>query len=144
MNFNPFPGNGSVMHSLMKTSCVKALLEGVGGIPLQSFIFVNNLVVRSLLVALLFFGVSAVVAQEADPPAEVVPSPLQTGGPFGAVDVKTFGQPPKVYHPETWFHFIGGNVAREGVNADISAIAKSGISGIQFFHGLHRDVGCWG
>ena len=37
--------------------------------------------------------------------------------------------------PETWFHIIDGNVSREGLAADIKAIAESGISGIQFFHG---------
>ena len=37
--------------------------------------------------------------------------------------------------PETWFHFIGGNVSKEGVAADIKAIADAGIGGIQLFHG---------
>ena len=37
--------------------------------------------------------------------------------------------------PETWFHIIDGNVTREGLSADIAAIADAGISGIQFFHG---------
>jgi len=37
--------------------------------------------------------------------------------------------------PETWFHVIGGNASKEGVAADIAAIADAGISGIQFFHG---------
>ncbi|MCG6191506.1 glycosyl hydrolase, partial [Maribellus maritimus] len=41
----------------------------------------------------------------------------------------------KIYHPETWFHFIGGNVAKEGITADLEAIAGAGISGIQLFHG---------
>ena len=36
--------------------------------------------------------------------------------------------------PETWFHIIDGNVTREGLSADIAAIADAGISGIQFFH----------
>lgn len=37
--------------------------------------------------------------------------------------------------PETWFHVIGGNASKEGMAADIAAIADAGISGIQFFHG---------
>ena len=37
--------------------------------------------------------------------------------------------------PETWFHVIGGNASKEGIAADIAAIAEAGIGGIQFFHG---------
>ena len=46
-----------------------------------------------------------------------------------------FKSPSKNHYPETWFHFIGGNVSKEGISADLEAIAKSGISGIQLFHG---------
>ena len=55
--------------------------------------------------------------------------------PFGARDVTHFQDPPREYRPETWFHFIGDNVSREGVEADLSAIAEAGISGVQWFHG---------
>ena len=44
-------------------------------------------------------------------------------------------QPGKVFYPETWFHFIGGNISREGIDADLQAIADAGISGVQWFHG---------
>ena len=37
--------------------------------------------------------------------------------------------------PETWFHIIDGNASKEGIAADIAAIAEAGIGGIQFFHG---------
>lgn len=46
-----------------------------------------------------------------------------------------FLHPEKRHYPETWFHFIGGNVSKEGITADLEAIAESGISGIQLFHG---------
>ncbi|MBQ9432287.1 MAG: hypothetical protein IJU44_12135 [Kiritimatiellae bacterium] len=46
-----------------------------------------------------------------------------------------FKNPPKDQHPETWFHFIGGNVAEKGIVADLDAISSAGISGVQFFHG---------
>ena len=39
------------------------------------------------------------------------------------------------YAPETWFHIIDGNASKEGLAADIQAIAEAGIGGIQFFHG---------
>ncbi len=48
---------------------------------------------------------------------------------------KTFKNPDKTYYPETWFHFIGGNVSKEGITADLEAIAEAGFSGIQLFHG---------
>ena len=56
----------------------------------------------------------------------------------GAADVPTedaFRSPAREMRPETWFHFIGGNVAKGGITADLEAIADAGISGIQLFHG---------
>jgi len=65
----------------------------------------------------------------------VVPSAAELNRPFGPQDTKAFINPPKIYHPETWFHFIGGNVSKAGITADLEAIANAGISGIQVFHG---------
>ena len=64
-----------------------------------------------------------------------IPSEQELIRPFGKHDEAVFLSPPKVYHPETWFHFIGGNVAFEGITADLEAIAGAGISGVQLFHG---------
>ncbi|MDR1817001.1 MAG: hypothetical protein LBR07_02245, partial [Puniceicoccales bacterium] len=50
-------------------------------------------------------------------------------------DKAAFATPPRVNFPQTWFHFLGGNVSREGITADLSAIAGAGISGVQLFHG---------
>ena len=55
--------------------------------------------------------------------------------PFGEQDIANFKNPSKYYYPETWFHFIGGNVSEEGLKADLQAIADAKISGVQFFHG---------
>ncbi|MGJ7031861.1 glycosyl hydrolase [Niabella hirudinis] len=65
----------------------------------------------------------------------VIPGLKELNSPFGASDRKAFEMPSKSYHPETWFHFIGGNISKEGITADLEAIAKAGISGIQLFHG---------
>jgi len=46
-----------------------------------------------------------------------------------------FQNPPKQYRPETWFHFIGGNIGKEGITADLEAIAHGGLSGVQLFNG---------
>lgn len=52
-----------------------------------------------------------------------------------AVDFAAFRDPPRSSRPETWFHLIGGNVAKLGMVADLDAVADAGISGIQLFHG---------
>jgi hypothetical protein len=46
-----------------------------------------------------------------------------------------FAEPPHDSRPETWFHLIGGNVAKPGLTADLEAVAGAGLSGIQLFHG---------
>ncbi|MBO7098743.1 MAG: hypothetical protein J6W21_02635 [Bacteroidaceae bacterium] len=52
---------------------------------------------------------------------------------------KMFLHPDRYYYPETWFHFVNGNVSREGITRDLEAIAESGIQGIQLFHGRMND-----
>ncbi|TCD01815.1 hypothetical protein EZ437_10545 [Pedobacter psychroterrae] len=64
-----------------------------------------------------------------------VPSQEEVDRPFGKHDELSFLKPSKVYKPETWFHYIGGNVSKEGITRDLEAIAKAGLSGIQLFHG---------
>jgi hypothetical protein len=78
---------------------------------------------------------------DSNAPAPVVPPAGELNAPFGKADEKAFLSPPKVYHPETWFHYIGGNVAKGGITADLEAIAGAGLSGIQLFHG--QFGGAW-
>ncbi|MDR0844962.1 MAG: hypothetical protein LBN71_07040 [Tannerella sp.] len=87
-------------------------------------------VCRTITVACLCAGMLPLVAQ---PP--VTPPAHELNAPFGNADREAFKSPPQVYHPETWFHYIGGNVAAKGITADLEAIAGAGISGIQLFHG---------
>ncbi len=49
-----------------------------------------------------------------------------------------FQTPPRQAYPETWFHLIGGNVNRNALTTDLEAVQRSGISGIQLFHGKGR------
>ena len=63
------------------------------------------------------------------------PSIKEMHHPFGKQDYESFVKPNKVHYPETWFHYIGGNVSHEGITADLEAIASAGISGVQLFHG---------
>ena len=85
---------------------------------------------RILLTLAILCGISALQAQ-----VPAVPPRTELDSPFGKADTKKFLTPPKVYHPETWFHYIGGNVSKEGITADLEAIAAAGITGIQLFHG---------
>ena len=69
--------------------------------------------------------------------APIVPPAETLQRKFGTHDREAFRNPDKVFYPETWFHFIGGNVSHEGITADLEAIAAAGISGIHFFHGQY-------
>ena len=62
------------------------------------------------------------------------PSLEEMQRPFKSDDEKAFQNPNRVHYPETWFHYIGGNVSHEGISADLEAIASAGISGVQLFH----------
>ncbi len=71
-------------------------------------------------------------------PAQVVgiqADPAVLDAEFGQQDRENFLAPPKVFWPESWFHFLGDNVSEAGINADMEAIRDAGISGIQWFHG---------
>lgn len=67
--------------------------------------------------------------------APIVPPHDELSRSFGDYDKTAFASPAKVYYPETWFHLIGGNVSKKGLTDDLEAIQRSGISGIQLFHG---------
>ena len=70
----------------------------------------------------------------------VVPSLDELHLPFGAQDYENFESPEKVFYPETWFHYIGGNVSLAGITKDLEAIAAAGFSGIQLFHGQFGGI----
>lgn len=55
--------------------------------------------------------------------------------PLDAADPAAFATPTREFQPETWFHFIGGNVSPQGITADLEAISGAGIQGVQLFHG---------
>ena len=63
------------------------------------------------------------------------PSLEEMQRPFNNADEAAFQAPDRVHYPETWFHYIGGNVSHAGITADLEAIASAGISGVQLFHG---------
>ena len=95
--------------------------------------------ITPILITYIFLILSALEAVPQTQVAPVSPSIDELNVPFGSNDIKVFKRPSKVYHPETWFHFIGGNVAKPGITADLEAIAGAGFSGIQLFHGQFGD-----
>ena len=54
---------------------------------------------------------------------------------FDGRDIELFQKPAKSFYPETWFHYVNGNVDKDGITEDLEAIAGAGIAGVQFFHG---------
>ncbi|MCG6190861.1 hypothetical protein, partial [Maribellus maritimus] len=78
--------------------------------------------------SILFLGIFCIIACSRLDQTQIpiVPSEKELQQAFGAHDEELFLSPPKIYHPETWFHFIGGNVAKEGITADLEAIAGAG------------------
>lgn len=48
-----------------------------------------------------------------------------------------FVSPSKDYGPHTWWHWMNGNVSKEGLVADLDAMAAIGVAGVHIF-----DAGC--
>src|SRR5262245_31456739 len=42
--------------------------------------------------------------------------------------------PPVSARPHTWWHWMNGNVTREGITADLEAMKRVGIGGAQIFN----------
>lgn len=101
---------------------------------------ISNLRKTLCAVALLTVAPLGISAQDKEI-VSVVPSAQILNREFGSHDRDQFLKPDKVFYPETWFHFIGGNVSYEGITADLEAIAQAGISGVHFFHG--QQGGKW-
>ena len=98
----------------------------------------KKLISSLALAALLWCGAAAVSCGEQN---GMLPDKKQLARKFDSKDRKLFVSPEKVHYPQTWFHFIGGNVSYEGITADLEAIAEAGISGVHFFHG--QQGGKW-
>lgn len=90
---------------------------------------------KTLFLGILLWGLSCLSALAQLPKVPIVPTKQELQRPFSKSDEISFLSPTKIYRPETWFHFIGGNVSKEGITRDLEAIAKAGFSGIQLFHG---------
>src|SRR4051812_19044133 len=48
---------------------------------------------------------------------------------------RTFRTPPDDAKPRVWWHWMNGNVTREGITADLEWMKRVGIGGMQMFDG---------
>src|SRR5450759_3035699 len=46
----------------------------------------------------------------------------------------SFQNPPDSAKPHTWWHWMNGNVTKEGITADLEAMKRVGIGGAQIFN----------
>ena len=60
-------------------------------------------------------------------PSTAAPGTLEAG----------FRNPPRSAGPHTWWHWMNGNITREGITADLEAMKRIGLGGAQIF-----DVDC--
>lgn len=67
--------------------------------------------------------------------APLLPDKHELSRNLGNKDKELFAHPPKIYYPEIWVNCLGGNLSKEGILADLEAIAEGGFSGVQFFFG---------
>ena len=51
-----------------------------------------------------------------------------------------FSHPPEYAKPWTWWHWVAGNVTKEGITADLEAMKKIGVGGAQIFTVDQSDV----
>jgi hypothetical protein len=46
---------------------------------------------------------------------------------------QNFATPPAAARPRTWWHWVSGNVSKEGITADLEAMKEIGLAGAQIF-----------
>ena len=72
----------------------------------------SSLVTLSVAISSLF--TSCQPSDPKDNALQAFPSMKEMQRPFGNQDDESFVKPDRVHFPETWFHYIGGNVSHEG------------------------------
>jgi hypothetical protein len=63
--------------------------------------------------------------------ASIAPAQDRVAGP----DPETFRNPPADARPQTLYFWMNGNVTREGLDADLTAIRDAGLGGVMMFDG---------
>jgi len=47
--------------------------------------------------------------------------------------LKTFTDPPKEYRPKVWWHWINGNITKDGIRKDLLWMDSAGVGGVHYF-----------
>lgn len=77
---------------------------------------------QAALLAGTIIGATAASAQDAPPPPV---DPMLSG----------FQQPPESARPRVWWHWLSGNVAKQGITLDLEWMKRIGVAGVQMFDG---------
>ena len=74
-----------------------------------------------------------VQAAKADVPS---PAPAVAAAPAPKLDALEAGfiTPPDKSKPHTWWHWMNGNITKEGITADLEAMRRVGVGGAQIFN----------
>ena len=64
-------------------------------------------------------------------------------GEYGADLAAGFAHPPPSARAQTWWHWMNGNITKEGITADLEAMARVGIGGAQIFNAGPSLKDCW-
>ncbi len=51
-----------------------------------------------------------------------------------------FRHPPADARPQTWWHWMNGNISREGITADLEAMQRIGVGGAQIFNATQSET----
>jgi len=84
----------------------------------------KNHTISDILWGALGLAVAAVVLMTAAVPAQETSSTLE----------RSFLHPPDSAKPHTWWHWMNGNITKEGITADLEAMARVGVGGAQIFN----------
>ena len=52
---------------------------------------------------------------------------------------ESFASPPPSARPHTWWHWMNGNISKQGITLDLEAMARVGIGGAQIFNVADQD-----
>jgi hypothetical protein len=62
--------------------------------------------------------------------------PLHAQAPAADDTLATqFRDPPESARPRVWWHWLSGNIAKEGIHADLEWMKSVGLAGVQMFDG---------
>ena len=83
----------------------------------------NNKFVIALLVSAIAMGMPVVMAQQ----------PAQSGNVAGRSLEEGFLNPPQSARPRVWWHWMNGNITKDGIKLDLEWMHRVGIAGFQNF-----------